>query len=119
MSAEERTLMPLRVAVIGVGHIGQFHLNAYHSCPDAEIVGVCDLIKTRAEAAAAPCGARAYTSLAALLAGEEIDAVSVCTAGAQNGSHHFGPVIQCLDAGKHVLCEKPLSNQLVEARAMV
>ena len=56
---------------------------------------------------------------AKLLAKEEIDSVSVVTAGAQNGSHHYGPAMQCFAAGKHVLCEKPLSNQLSEARSMV
>ena len=111
--------MSLRVAVIGAGHIGSRHLEAYSSHPGAQIVAVCDLIKDTAEAASARYGAKAYTNLASMLSAEKIDAVSVCTAGAQNGSHHFGPVMQCLNARKHVLCEKPLSNQLTEARAMV
>jgi len=111
--------MALRVAVIGVGHIGNFHLEAYHTCPDAQLVGICDLIKDRAEDATARYGGHAYAAVADLLANEKVDAVSICTAGAQNGSHHFGPAMQCLQAGVHVLCEKPLSNQLYEARAMV
>lgn len=111
--------MALRVAVIGAGHIGNQHLMAYHSCKEAELVAVCDLIQAKAQEAVAQYGGVPYTSLALLLAKEEIDAVSICTAGAQNGSHHFGPAMQCLNAGKHVLCEKPLSNQLSEARAMV
>jgi UDP-N-acetylglucosamine 3-dehydrogenase len=111
--------VPLKVAVIGAGHIGSIHLAAYATCPDAEIVAVCDLLKPKAETAAAKYGAQAHTSVTSLLAGEEVDAVSVCTAGAQNGSHHFQPVMQCLEARKHVLCEKPLSNQLYEAQAMV
>jgi predicted dehydrogenase len=54
-----------------------------------------------------------------MLASEEIDAVSVCTAGPENGGHHFEPVMQCLDAGKHVLVEKPISNNIENARTMV
>ncbi len=111
--------MPLRVAVIGVGHIGSLHLEAYRTHPDVEIVAVCDLLKEKAEAAGRQYSTLAYHNVAALLAKEQFDAVSICTAGAQNGSHHFGPAMQCLAAGRHVLCEKPLSNQLVEARAMV
>jgi UDP-N-acetylglucosamine 3-dehydrogenase len=111
--------MALKVAVVGVGHIGSFHLDAYRTCPDASIVAVCDLIRDKAEAAAKTCGATPYTSLAQMLDKEKLDAVSVCTAGAQNGSHHFAPVMQCLSKGVSVLCEKPLSNQLTEARAMV
>lgn len=111
--------MPLKVAVIGVGHIGSIHLASYASCPDAEVVAVCDLMRDRAETVGAQYGVRAYTNVVSLLAKEEIDAVSVCTAGAQNGSHHLMPVMQCFEAGKHVLCEKPLSNQLNEARLMV
>ena len=111
--------MSLRVAVIGVGHIGSLHLDAYHVHPDVEIVAVCDLLKEKAEAAAQQVGARAYHSVGALLQNEAFEAVSIATAGAQNGSHHFSPAMQCFAAGKHVLCEKPLSNQLTEARAMV
>ena len=86
--------MSLRVAVIGVGHIGSLHLDAYRAQPDVEIVAVCDLLKEKAEAAARQIGARAYHSVGALLQNEEFEAVSICTAGAQNGSHHFSPAMQ-------------------------
>ncbi len=111
--------MPLKVAVIGAGHIGARHLEAYRSSPNAEIVGVCDLMKDRAESLASQYNCSAFTSVAELLSKSGVEAVSIATAGAQNGSHHFGPAMQCLSAGKHVLSEKPLSNQLAEARAMV
>jgi len=45
--------------------------------------------------------------------------VSVCTAGPENGGHHYEPVMQCLHVGKHVLVEKPISNSIEHARAMV
>ncbi|MDE2127632.1 MAG: Gfo/Idh/MocA family oxidoreductase [Armatimonadetes bacterium] len=111
--------MTFRAAVVGAGQIGRSHLAAYQSCAEVELVAVCDLLRDRADAAAAEFGGKAYTSIAAMAAAERLDAVSVCTAGAQNGSHHFAPVMQCLECGWHVLCEKPLSNHLTEARTMV
>src|ERR1044071_2350716 len=107
--------MPLRVAVVGAGHIGRIHLEAYRLCPDAEIVAVCDQQLERAESAAERFGGRPYDSVAAMLAAESPDSVSVATAGFENGSHHFEPVVQCLEAGAHVLCGTPLSNDLEEA----
>src|SRR5437588_11728159 len=111
--------MALRVGVIGAGHIGHVHLEAYVACKDVLVVAVCDQQRDRAEAAAAHFGGRAFDSVSAMLAEEPLDSVSICTAGIENGSHHFEPVMQCLDAGVHVLCEKPLSNSVNEAREMM
>src|SRR5689334_16737470 len=111
--------MPLRVGVIGAGHIGKIHLEAYRLCPEAEIVAVCDQQLERAKSAAERFGGKVYDSVPAMLAAEQLDSVSVATAGFENGSHHFEPVIQCLESGVHVLCEKPLSNDIQEARKMV
>lgn len=111
--------MAIRVGVIGAGHIGRIHLEAYRSCADAEIVAVCDISSERAQSAAERFGGQAFDTVPEMLANVELDAVSVCTAGFENGSHHFEPVMQCLEAGVHVLCEKPLSNLVEEARQMV
>jgi hypothetical protein len=54
-----------------------------------------------------------------MLAHEELDVVDVTTGGYENGSWHFEPTMEALAAGKHVLCEKPLSNDIGEAREMV
>lgn len=111
--------MSLRVAIVGTGHIGRFHMEAYRAEKDVKIVGVCDSVPERAAQAAAEFGGRPYPAVLEMLLAERIDAVSVCTAGVENGSHHFTPVMECLSAGKHVLCEKPLSNDVTEAREMV
>ena len=109
----------LKVAVIGLGNIGQTHATTYAADGLAQLVAVCDMDKARAENVAGRFGVRKYHSVDDLLANEELDAVSVATAGPENGGHHFEPVMQCLAARVPVLCEKPISNNIEEARAMV
>jgi UDP-N-acetylglucosamine 3-dehydrogenase len=111
--------MPLKVAIIGLGNIGNTHAPVYKSDPLAQLVAVCDVIKEKADKAAERYGARAYYSVEEMLKHEEIDAVSVTTAGVENGGDHYDPTMQCLEAGKHVLGEKPISNDIVKAREMV
>ena len=109
----------LRVAVLGLGNIGKTHANVYSGNDNAELVAVCDMMEERLTPVAELHGVSAYRDLDELLASKEIDAISICTAGPENGGHHFAPAIRCLDAGKHVLVEKPLSNNIEEARTMV
>ena len=109
----------LRVAVIGMGAIGTIHARVYSQNKEARLIAVCDLISERVDAAAQRFGVTAYRDVGAMLRVEEIDAVSVCTAGPENGGHHYEPVMTCLAAGKHVLVEKPISNNLAHAREMV
>lgn len=105
----------LGVGVIGTGSIAGCHLGAYAEHPDAGLVAVCDLNLDRAESAAEKFGAqRAYDSVDQLLADDAVDAVSVCT---WNNTHaQFA--IAALEAGKHVLVEKPLSRTYAEAQAV-
>lgn len=110
----------LRVAVIGQGGIGRgHHAPAYQAHPKADLLAVCDIIKERADAGAELRQVKAYYSVDDLLANEELDAVSVCSAGEENGGDHFVPAMQCLEAGLHVLSEKPLSNRIHECRQLV
>ncbi|MBW3624487.1 MAG: Gfo/Idh/MocA family oxidoreductase [Armatimonadetes bacterium] len=109
----------LKVGVIGPNHIGKTHARVYQNHPDAQLVCVCDLQKPRADEAAAQFGCKAYYSIEEMLRNEELDAVSVCTGGVENGSAHYEPTMQCLNAGAHVLVEKPISNNIEEAREMV
>lgn len=111
--------MVIKTAVVGLGGIGRNHSRTYKAHPQAELVAVCDMDRARADAAAAEFGVRAYSDLEELLRSEAIDMVSIATAGVENGSHHYGPTLQALAAGKHVLCEKPLSNNITEAQEMV
>lgn len=108
----------LNVATIGMGNIGTTHARVYQASERAQLVAVCDMDESIADAAAERFGVPAYYSVAELLDRVELDAVSVTTAGPENGGHHYEPVVQSFDAGLHVLCEKPISNNIEHAREM-
>lgn len=109
----------LKVAIVGAGNIGRLHAHCYRDNANTQLVAVCDVVKQKAQAFADEFGARAYNSVEEMLRNAEIDAVSITTGGVENGSHHFEPTMQALEAGKTVLCEKPISNNIREARQMV
>ena len=111
--------MTIRTVVVGAGNIGRTHARVYKANPLAELVAICDMDRARADAAAQEFGIKAYYDVDELLKGEHPQMVSVATAGVENGSHHYQPAMQCLAAGKHVLVEKPISNDLAKAKEMV
>ncbi|MEW6753770.1 MAG: Gfo/Idh/MocA family oxidoreductase [Candidatus Latescibacterota bacterium] len=111
--------MALRVGVVGMRGIGTRHAECHSQDPLARLVGVCDVVKERADKAAERFGVKAYYSLAEMLADQDLDVVDVATGGNENGSWHFEPAMQAMEAGKHALVEKPLSNSVAEARALV
>lgn len=111
--------MALKVGIIGMRGIGNTHAAAHTADPLSNLVAVCDVVKDRADAAAQKYGVKAYYSLDEMLRNEELDIVDVTTGGYENGSWHFEPAMQAMEAGKHVLVEKPLSNNVGEARQMV
>jgi len=112
--------MALKVAVVGLHGIGNKHADCHMADDLSELVAVCDVVKERADTAAQKHGVKAYYDVQEMLdAHPELDVVDVATGGVENGSWHFEPTMQALEAGKHVLCEKPLSNDIAEARAMV
>lgn len=106
----------LKVAVIGCGSIAQYrHLPEYHSNKEVEIVAVCDIVAERAEEMAVQYGAKAFTDYKDVVNLDEIDVVSVCLP-----NYLHAPVsIAALNAGKHVLCEKPMATSQEEAEAMI
>ena len=111
--------MPLRVGVVGMRGIGETHAQAHSKDPLAQLAAVCDVVKDRADKAAAKFGVRAYHSLDEMLRHEELDIVDVTTGGPENGGWHFDPAMKALEAGRNVLVEKPISNDIGEARQMV
>ena len=108
-----------RVGVIGLGPIGNRHANIYAELDNAELAGVCDVDRERADAAAARLGVRAFYSVRELLDGAELDMASVATGGEEYGSDHYKPTVEALEGGLHVLVEKPISNEIGPAEEMV
>ncbi|NUQ70466.1 MAG: Gfo/Idh/MocA family oxidoreductase [Chthonomonadales bacterium] len=109
----------LRVVVIGMGPIGNLHARLYREDPNAELVGVCDLIPERARTAAQTHGVPGFLDAAEMLATLRPDIASIATGGFEYGSDHCKPTLQAFEAGCHVLCEKPISNEIDQAKAMV
>jgi len=103
-----------------MGNIGNVHARCYQKDPLAKIVAVCDIIKEKADAAAAAYGARAFYSVKELLkSGLKIDCASMCSAGKENGGDHYAPTMELLAGGIPVLGEKPISNEVAKAAKMV
>ncbi|MCL2513277.1 MAG: Gfo/Idh/MocA family oxidoreductase [Oscillospiraceae bacterium] len=110
----------LKTAVVGMGGIGNTHAGCYDNDDLAELVAVCDLVPEKADEAADKFDAKAFYSVDDMLtAMPEIDAVSITTSGYDNGSMHFEPAYKALEYGKAVLCEKPICNELEDAKALV
>ena len=107
----------LKIAVIGVGNISKVHIQGYLKNPNVELYALCDINeKTLKEKGELYGITRLYTDLDKMLEElPEIDAVSVCTWN--NG--HAPSTIKALNAGKHVLCEKPMAMNAREAEEMI
>jgi predicted dehydrogenase len=106
-------MTPIRCAVFGAGHFGRYHAQKYARLQDAELVAVVDADRTRAEKLAAEVGTRAETDIEAVL--ETIDCASVAV---PTVAHH-AVAARLLDAGIHVLVEKPIAETLEQADALI
>ena len=109
----------IRVGIIGCGGIANGkHMPSLKKVAECEMVAFCDIIVSRAEEAAKKFGtadAKVYEDYKELLKDETIDVVHVCT---PNRSHSF-ITVDALEAGKHVMCEKPMAINSVEAKKML
>lgn len=106
----------LRVGVIGAGYWGPNLARNFRSSPDWDLVAVCDLDEAKARRVVGPrSSVEVLTSLSDLLARDDIDAVAIATPART----HAPIALAALDAGKHVLVEKPVADTGVLAREMV
>ena len=109
----------IKVGIIGCGGIANGkHMPSLAKVADCEMVAFCDIVVERAEAAAAKFGtpdAKVYADYKELLKDPEIEVVHVCT---PNRSHSF-ITVDALEAGKHVMCEKPMAINSAEAKKML
>ncbi|KIL52876.1 Gfo/Idh/MocA family protein [Jeotgalibacillus campisalis] len=106
----------VRVGIIGCGSItGKRHFPEYKANEHVEITALCDLVEERAKVYADEVGANVYSSFEDLLEDPSVDAVSVNLPNAL----HAPVTIKALQAGKHVLCEKPMATSVQEAEDMI
>lgn len=103
----------LRVAVIGVGHLGRFHAAKYSGMKEVDLVGVVDIDSSRAKAAAAEFNTNAFTDYRDVL--DLVDAVSI----AVPTSVHRDVAVPCLKKKVAVLLEKPMASNLEEAKEII
>ncbi|NJL17636.1 MAG: Gfo/Idh/MocA family oxidoreductase [Nitrospira sp.] len=106
-------MVKLRAGVIGVGHLGQHHARLYASSPDSMLVGVVDHDHGRASVIAEQYGGRVFGDLQDLLKQVDVVTIAVPTSG------HYPLAKTCLQAGKHVLIEKPIAVLPMEAQELV
>lgn len=103
----------LRVGVIGVGYLGQFHAEKYAAMPDVELVGVADADRARAEQIAVKLETQAFIDHAQLLG--RVDAVSIAVPTV----HHHDVARLFLQSGIHVLLEKPVTVTVEQADELI
>ncbi len=103
----------VRVGVIGVGYLGQFHAEKYAAIPDTELIGVCDIDPVRAARIAEKLNTRAFPDPSHLLG--QVDAVSVAVPTV----FHYRIAKQFLKQGVHVLLEKPITATLEQADELI
>lgn len=105
----------VRFAIVGCGRIAQRH--AEHIRTYGQLVATCDTMPERANDLAKEDNARAYHSIEEMLDNEkgEVDVVSICS---PNGVHALHSIL-ALEAGYHVLCEKPMANNVYDCGEMI
>ncbi|MGD6810034.1 MAG: Gfo/Idh/MocA family protein [Candidatus Bathyarchaeia archaeon] len=105
----------LGVAVIGTGFWGKNHARNYKELENTNLMAICDVNPERAKVIANQYGAKAYTDSTDMLKDPEIQAVSVCTWSTKLAEE----ALKCLNAGKHVLVEKPMATDTKQAQTLL
>jgi len=101
-----------KCAVVGVGYLGRFHAQKYDAIDSAELVAVVDIDEQAARGSAQDCGCRALSDYRDVIG--QVDAVSIAVPTLR----HYDIARDFLDAGVHVLLEKPIASTLEEARSL-
>lgn len=102
----------LRIGVIGLGIMGEQYVRIYQAHPAARVTAICTRRRERLQDIGTRYGiAAGETDFRRLIDRDDVDAVCVATPD----DAHYGPVRAAIEAGKHVLCEKPFTTSLAEA----
>lgn len=102
----------VKAGVIGVGHMGQYHVGAYSEITGVQLVGVADINRERGQAIANRYLTDYYEDFRSLLGKVDVLSIAVPTA------MHFDIARECLEAGVNCLVEKPVCDNLAQARAL-
>ena len=103
----------LKCAVIGVGYLGRFHAQKYQIIENVKLVGICDINQSVCDAVSQELGVPAFYNLHDLFG--QVDAVSI----AATTSQHYSLARACLEQGIHVLIEKPITQTVAQAEALI
>lgn len=106
---------PLNVLIVGCGYWGKNYVRIFNELEDANVLALCDKDPDKLAAVSERfAGSQTYTELSEALQEPELDAVVVCTVA----KTHFDVVSQCLEAGKHVLVEKPMTTTVADGETL-
>jgi predicted dehydrogenase len=105
----------LKFGIVGCGRIAQRHAKHINNTNGIKLTAVCDIVPERAELLGDAYQAQAFDSLEALLAGSDVDVLSICSPNGLHAQHS----ITGLQAGKHILCEKPMAISVYDCGEMI
>jgi len=105
--------LTVRVGVIGVGYLGQHHARIFSGLEETELVAVVDIDKKKADTIAAKYGSKAYYDYRDIL--PKVDALSIVTPT----TTHYSIALDCLRAGKDMMIEKPITENVEEADQLI
>ncbi|NWF52084.1 MAG: Gfo/Idh/MocA family oxidoreductase [Nitrospirae bacterium] len=105
--------MPVRVGVIGVGYLGQHHARIYSDIEGVELAAIADIDENKAYSLAEKFGCKTYSDYRKIL--PMVDAISIVTPT----TSHYNIALECLKAGKDILVEKPLTDNIRDADKLV
>lgn len=105
----------INILIVGAGTMGRIHAQAFAGMKDARVSGIVDRDARRAEELAKPVGASPFTTFEEAIREVPAELVDICLPT----PFHKPFVLKAADAGKHVICEKPLARNLEDAREMI
>ena len=114
-SSASRNNRTLRFCVIGAGGMGQGYCRIMRMIPHARLAAVCDVNRTAAEEAGRTFGVPSFSDYRELIAAKACDVAAIVTPH----PFHYQPAMDCMNAGLHVITEKPLTERVSTADRMV
>jgi UDP-N-acetyl-2-amino-2-deoxyglucuronate dehydrogenase len=108
-------MTPFRTGLVGCGKVGHTHAAALAALADSQFAAVCDRNADRAQGFAAQYGVTPYTDVRQMVEREKLEVVLVCTPHPA----HAAPAVAAMQAGAHVLVEKPMATSLADCDAMM